>query len=154
MWKPGKTAYLSMMKLRYFRPSFMDFRGSVKILSVKGEGCQNLEIQGHLLSSGHHNNLGGGWDPRPSYVLYTTKYNNVFRHIASFNNNNKRVFSTCLTKLCCFGCSATKRNYWENETFLLKVQCWKKMVVDLYLIVEDFLFIVETWSGIFTVGDL
>ena len=52
-----------MMKLRCtifctLRPVFMDFRGSVKIFSVKG-GCQNLEMQGYLLSSVHHKNSGG-----------------------------------------------------------------------------------------------
>ena len=47
------------MKLKYtpFRPLLWTSGGSVKILSkifsVKG-GCQNLETQGHLLSSGHH----------------------------------------------------------------------------------------------------
>ena len=51
-----------MMKLRYTtfctcRPLFMDFRGSVKIFSVKG-GAKIQKFMGNLLSSGHHKNQG------------------------------------------------------------------------------------------------
>ena len=62
------------MKLRYtlfctFIPLFMDFRGSVRIFSVKG-WCQNLEIQGAPFVIRPPQKFRGGWDPRPSYVFY------------------------------------------------------------------------------------
>ena len=41
-----------------YRPLFMDIRGLVKFFS-RGGGVPKIEIQGHLLSSGHHKNSGG-----------------------------------------------------------------------------------------------
>ena len=65
-----------MIKLRYilfctFRPLFMDFRGAVKIFSVKG-GCQNLEIQGTPFIIRPPKKSGGFRPPTPVRAMDVT----------------------------------------------------------------------------------